>query len=331
MITFKRFLAEMSHTPSSQMAMAKTARDWGGKQKVYAAAADVIKSGDSVMDFGSGPYGGAKEITENRGGIYTAHDPGHGITGDLTKKYNVVLASNVLNVQSKTDTPLTSYNFILNLLQKITSTDGSLIVNMPTSGPKAEWMSPARLEADLKSRFTSVVRKGELVYARQPHNITPTPLKRGGTILGRNFSVGKVVWKRIYLHRNYAESQIGKDYIRAKSVFDAAGLDWNYNTVSYDLTTGAVTFQEAPGFDSSSEPVVGRMITIFKDGSISKERNETQIYHHKWQWVDDNYKGFDVEKSKERSQSYRNAGITSPSGRSNIFAKQLKDANIINK
>ena len=29
MITFKRFLAEMSDTPSSQMAMAKTARDWG--------------------------------------------------------------------------------------------------------------------------------------------------------------------------------------------------------------------------------------------------------------------------------------------------------------
>jgi hypothetical protein len=42
-------------------------------------------------------------------------------------------------------------------------------------------------------------------------------------------------------------------------------------------------------------------ITVKADGSAKPFKEAGWIYHHKWQWVSDDYKGFDVEKNKQRS------------------------------
>ena len=48
---------------------------------------------------------------------------------------------------------------------------------------------------------------------------------------------------------------------------------------------------------------MGDAYKVTEDGRITLTRQKTipQIYHHKWLFVKDDYKGFDVEESKKRS------------------------------
>jgi hypothetical protein len=152
-------------SPEEATAMAATARKWGGRQKVYRAVESIVRQGDSVLDYGSGKLMEGRAAVVDRGGEYTPHDPYQGIQGDLSRAYDVVMASNVLNVQTKAEDAEGEYNRVLDELSGRVSETGTLVVNMPTSGPRADWMSPARLEADLKTRFKNVTRQGEVVYA----------------------------------------------------------------------------------------------------------------------------------------------------------------------
>lgn len=59
----------------------------------------------------------------------------------------------------------------------------------------------------------------------------------------------------------------------------------------------------------SCEPIfcTGRNYAVVKLDGIVKVRpalSDPFIYHHKWLFVDDNYPGFDVEESKERSAAW---------------------------
>ena len=38
---------------------------------------------------------------------------------------------------------------------------------------------------------------------------------------------------------------------------------------------------------------------------ILPDKKNPQIWHHKWMWVKDDYSGFDVEKSKMRSELWK--------------------------
>jgi len=40
------------------------------------------------------------------------------------------------------------------------------------------------------------------------------------------------------------------------------------------------------------------------DGSQIGKRNEKKIWHHKWTFVDDDYRGFDVDASFNRSKAW---------------------------
>ena len=152
-------------SPEEATAMAATARKWGGRQKVYRAVESIVRQGDSVLDYGSGKLMEGRAAVVDRGGEYTPHDPYQGIQGDLSRAYDVVMASNVMNVQTKAEDAEGEYNRVLDELSGRVSETGTLVVNMPHSGPRADWMSPARLEADLKTRFKNVTRQGEVVYA----------------------------------------------------------------------------------------------------------------------------------------------------------------------
>lgn len=63
------------------------------------------------------------------------------------------------------------------------------------------------------------------------------------------------------------------------------------------------TFFDSPDFDKADEPVAGKYVRVPFNG-ILKDGETKSIWHHKWLWVKDNYKGFDVEKSFNRSQTW---------------------------
>ena len=146
-------------------AAAATSRPWKGRQKVYQAARSIIRPGDEVLDYGSGKYLEARPIVEEAGGRYFAHDPYQGIHGDMNRKYDVVMGSNVLNVQSKARNAEGEYYEALDEMTDLVGRDGVLVVNMPLSGPRADWMTPSRLKADLQERFGSVKQQGEVFIA----------------------------------------------------------------------------------------------------------------------------------------------------------------------
>jgi len=68
-----------------------------------------------------------------------------------------------------------------------------------------------------------------------------------------------------------------------------------------------VTLVKSSDWNSSREPMVEDAYKIsLNDGTIklSKKKKNVQIYHHKWQFVDKNYKGFNYEEAKKWSEKW---------------------------
>jgi SAM-dependent methyltransferase len=120
------------------------------------------------------------------------------------------------------------------------------------------------------------------------------------------FGVGKKMGDEVYLHRDYEGVLPQGDLADAKERID----DFEYNLIRYNTKTGAIGFFNSPDFDTSPEPINGNLIVVEPDGAIrtvdlNKNPDKQAIYHHKWEWVKDDYKGFDVKQSIERSIAWQ--------------------------
>lgn len=124
--------------------------------------------------------------------------------------------------------------------------------------------------------------------------------------------IGKEIGGSVYVHSDYASNhpRIPKHELEsAKSKLKASYPDHKYNIVRYGYSgadKGSFSFIHSPDFDSSPEPISGNAVRINTNGihKFTKQKADPQIYHHKHEWVGSDYKGFDVEKSKERSKHY---------------------------
>ena len=116
------------------------------------------------------------------------------------------------------------------------------------------------------------------------------------------FGVGKEIGGAIYVHRS-SESVLGQ-------VVDVARLKlpvrFAYEVVKLVPKTGVVSFVLSPDFDDADEPTVGAIATVYPDGTVRRRSQSAnpEIYHHKWLFVTDDYLGFDVQQSKDRSQKW---------------------------
>lgn len=130
-------------------------------------------------------------------------------------------------------------------------------------------------------------------------NRNGTVIKRGGSYKGEEFPVGKVLSSNdVYVHKDYANDHM-KELEEKGKKYLPEGFKYNclmYNPKSPDI----IRFDEAPGFDKEREPFVGRYIKVdTKEGKIIDEGNSKAIWHGKWQWVGNDYKGFDVREAYE--------------------------------
>ena len=118
------------------------------------------------------------------------------------------------------------------------------------------------------------------------------------------YSVGKEIGGAIYLHRCY-ESVLPAVVQECKQRIVE---DLNYTIVKYSKIAETVSFIECPDFDSADEPEVGALITVGFNGFIKLRRRlaDPYIYHHKWLFVREDYDGFDVQESRERSRLWLN-------------------------
>jgi hypothetical protein len=145
------------------------------------------------------------------------------------------------------------------------------------------------------------------------------------------FGCGKRMGDRTWIHRSAAWRLA--THPRWANIFEF-GEDWN--VVRIDRKTGAPTFFLSPDFDAASEPATGNAVTI----DIERRRSDWKspadpwIWHHKWQWVDDDYEGFDVAKSILWSIRWKAmVGISrhtsSRIGRRSVWVETLRSLDLI--
>ena len=121
---------------------------------------------ESILDFGSGPKAMHSQNLRNQGLDVTSHEFGENVVegihnpNALSNQYSTVFGSNVLNVQG-------SSKMLQDTLDQMTSSvssDGRLIVNLPSSPRKGAWSRSSKdastLEDLLKERFQNVKRVG---------------------------------------------------------------------------------------------------------------------------------------------------------------------------
>ena len=118
----------------------------------------------------------------------------------------------------------------------------------------------------------------------------------------KRFGIGKQIGGAVYVHRQY-ESKLPQAVAEAKSKIPGT---FGYVVVKYVTSDETVSFIDSIDFDVSDEPAVGDVYTVKLDGraQFRQANKDPWIYHHKWLFVADDYEGFDVEASIERSRQW---------------------------
>lgn len=152
-----------------------------------------------------------------------------------------------------------------------------------------------------------------------------------------NNNVGKKIDKNIWFHKSYVN-----DFLNA-SEFDKfiknLPEDFKYQIIRYNEKDNEMLFIKASDFDTSHEPIIEDAYKVKKENdsykvsySKANEKNPL-IYHHKWLFVKDDYQGFNVQESKERSFEWKsvlgiNKTLSNKIGRLDFWDEWLNENNL---
>ena len=121
--------------------------------------------------------------------------------------------------------------------------------------------------------------------------------------------VGKRMGFWVYVHRDYVNKLPMDLRIKVdRAIGDPRGWPqvytrgFEYNILKISTNSNIVVFMHSPDFDTAAEPVAGNWCRVDLDAGEVEGGRTSNIWHHKWLWVMDDYKGFDVEASFQRSQ-----------------------------
>ena len=160
-----------------------------------------------------------------------------------------------------------------------------------------------------------------------------TKIARGGKVGGVAYEVGKVMAGTIYFHKDYADQVLPEGLLEKAEQYLPEGFE--YNTLAWDpKQPNVLRFDECKGFDTDPNPVVGRQFKVNVDTgqplykTPDGTRFESQIFHDKWQWVGNDYEGFDVQESYNWSKLYNSRIDSTPSGRVEKWQEQLRKAGL---
>jgi len=119
--------------------------------------------------------------------------------------------------------------------------------------------------------------------------------------------IGKNTPDAFYVHKNYEYDTFDKDALdKAKSYLPK---DYDYQITKRDHKSGEFSFLQSHDFDTATEPTVGNSLRVKSNGElklkpINKDPENQQIYHRKEKFVGPDYKGFDIEKAKQRTDTW---------------------------
>ncbi len=121
---------------------------------------EFAKKSDKILDFGAGKFAVQTNALQNKGYHVTAFEIGRNFNpryhdkNALNKKYDLVYASNVLNVQ-----PTRGYiDMVLNTVNEVLREGGLFIANYPSEPRKCKGLGVTDVKNLLEKHFTYVER-----------------------------------------------------------------------------------------------------------------------------------------------------------------------------
>jgi hypothetical protein len=125
-------------------------------------------------------------------------------------------------------------------------------------------------------------------------------------VRSRRYGVGKEIGYAVYVHRDY-EDRLGQTVEWAKRHLPE---HYEYSVVKLNQRNDSVSFIQCPGFDLDHEPAITAIVVVNATGQVQRRTTpaDPYIYHHKWLFVPDDYRGFDVAASKARSEQWISLG-----------------------
>lgn len=115
-------------------------------------------------------------------------------------------------------------------------------------------------------------------------------------------NVGKYIGGALYFHRDYIDDVL---YEINYFIQDNPDITNDFNIIKLVLSPFSVSFINSPDFDTADEPTVTESWNYIPVASkwthMTFDKNPP-VYHHKWLFVKDDYRYFDVEAAKRRSE-----------------------------
>ena len=122
----------------------------------------------------------------------------------------------------------------------------------------------------------------------------------------------RVVYAR-YIHKSAVDeflSTMGSDtYDTIRGCMNyASSQGWTYDIVKYDTKAETVTLIEAWGWDTRYEPTIGRSYLFDVSDPLNPvyrlaSKGGITVYHRKHEFVSPNYTGFDLQQSRNRTDT----------------------------
>ena len=167
-------------------------------------------------------------------------------------------------------------------------------------------------ESDIHQLITEVIDEirptlyTNTINKKNPDKRNHSPIKRS------KYGVGKNIGGEIYVHVNYVNRIPQHLYEPALKLLknNEHTSNFNFNIVVFpdkldNAQTPYVKFVNSSGFDTEREPLRGEGYRVnLQDGNIKRMSSDNTIYHHKWNLVDDDYQGFNVDDSYNWSKEW---------------------------
>lgn len=216
--------------------------------------------------------------------------------------------------------------------QKSTNKASSAQLNQPTYFYVEEVQAVFGSDLKLSKEFIVVKKPVELnlvddLIAKSKSYDVPGRYHKTG--------VGKYIGGNLYVHKNYTDV-FDSSYTTALDTLQKNAPDFKFDIVKHNQEKNTYSFISSPDFDTKDEPTVGDSILVDNKGNLklTKQKKDPQIYHHKWNFVKNDYSGFNVAQSVERSIAWKsvlgkNKQLSSKIGTSGFWEQTLKDFNIV--
>lgn len=311
-------------------------------------------------DIGGGRFDNVKDYFSNKGATLWIYDPFNRSHEENSKavehiangKCDGVMVNNVLNV---VENPATRQQIIKQAFNSLKDNACAYfkIYEGNKTGEKTyvekKEASSVQLNQktdfylfEIKAVFGELIhKKGELIYATKSpalknelKELITQATKIGVPNRSKKYGVGKQMGDDFYIHKDYTHI-LPQDYQDYLKTLNENVTNFDFQIIKYNAKKNQYSFIQSPDFDTSNEPIVGNIVVIDGEKNLRfiKQKKDPQIYHHKWNFVADDYPGFSVTDSVQRSIDWKskvgnNKEISSRIGTKSFWDNLLIQLNV---